>query len=526
MPVGFDDWLEEAPFVGLNHLGDFGDWLEEAPVVEISEPVGYLERPVFDLPRPTFENLKHGQLDDFTYESEGGGLATPWKPTSKPKRTLKYKYILEGRDQIKLFRSFVSQMLGRLRGFWIPIYFNDYWLTADAVIGGDTITIQKIGLEDKWTFGTQFQHLVLFTRDNMEFYGIKSVSVLGDIETVILDADLRSTFPANVTVCAGLIYGRFSDTEISYQFLTDDTALVECGFTELPTETITPDFGSGHVGMVHLGHRPMYLYELELNGTIYRYANWGIDVVIGSFTWAAASITHSAISRSIDFISEEVSLKISTDDDAHPLRNYIGQNLLEPINVTIHASDFDSFTYAPLTPLYEGRVNNINFQEEGRIDVQVSSILRISEMNIPKMGMQRTCNNRLYDVNCQVVEATFTTAGTLITVTDDYIEATAFGAKATAEGDPNWFALGRVKIGDEWRTCVGQDANKLYINFPFRKAIVGNIANARAGCDKRIVTCDDKFDNLDNFQGYRYMPNRNPQMEVLSRPKGGGGKKT
>jgi hypothetical protein len=125
------------------------------------------------------------------------------------------------------------------------------------------------------------------------------------------------------------------------------------------------------------------------------------------------------------------------------------------------------------------------------------------------------------------VRADFTTTGTITALTDDYVEAAEFAAKETAESDPVWFALGVVRVGNETRLATGTNgAGRLYLNFPFRSAIVGDTITAEAGCSKRIGVCTGKFNNLVNFLGFPYVPNTNPQFEALSQPKAGGGKKS
>ena len=122
----------------------------------------------------------------------------------------------------------------------------------------------------------------------------------------------------------------------------------------------------------------------------------------------------------------------------------------------------------------------------------------------------------------------FSTSGAITAIDSSatpYIEAAEFGAKATLTGEPNWFALGRVTVGNETRLCVGANGNRLWLNAPFRSASIGNQATAFAGCDKRAETCVSKFDNLDNFLGFPYIPNRHPQFEALQAPKPKGGKK-
>ena len=152
----------------------------------------------------------------------------------------------------------------------------------------------------------------------------------------------------------------------------------------------------------------------------------------------------------------------------------------------------------------------------------------MNERELPTMRMQRTCNWRTFQQGCGAVEADFTTAGVMTGVSADpaYIEAPAFGSKATAMADPNWFALGKVTVGTEKRLCTGQAGNRLYLNLPFKSAVVGNAVSAVAGDDKRVGTCNTKFGQLANHLAAPYIPNENPSIAPLKTPARTGGKKS
>src|SRR3989442_15219555 len=70
-------------------------------------------------------------------------------------------------------------------------------------------------------------------------------------------------------------------------------------------------------------------------------------------------------------------------------------------------------------------------------------------------------------------------------------------------------SAGKVTVGIEVRMCVGQNGNRLYLHAPFKNAQIGNNASALAGDDKRIGTCQRKFNNVANFPGFPYMPKTN-----------------
>lgn len=270
---------------------------------------------------------------------------------------------------------------------------------------------------------------------------------------------------------------------------------------------------------------PIFLYLIERDGYAWRYAGWGIDLEVAGETWEAADIAHGGLTVGGEILGDGPMLEVGTDDQDHPLRAYIDR-FKKPATVTIYEVDASVLSFS--NPYFIGEtMGSVKFGKGGKISVQLSSVLRIGERNGPRIQIQRTCNHNVYDAGCGLNAALFTTVGSVdaISTSPAYVDASEFGAKATAESEPQWFALGKVICGDETRFCVGQDGDRLYLNAPFKEASVSDSISAVAGCDKRINSGCAKLANTDNFLGFPYLPNTNPQFEALRAPEPTGGKK-
>lgn len=475
----------------------------------------FLTRPLLDI-RPTFDQVKIGQLDDFTFDATGQARATPWKITSGPRRTISYDFLFPTRAAMGAFRRFAGARSGRLDGFWLPVYLRDYELTQDQAAGDLTLTVKKLGLGSALGSFAQFKALVLANWEAIEPYEIDSVMTSGENEVITLTSGLVAGLDRSTKICGGLVYARFSDDALSYAFRDLGVSRLQVDFEELPAEIDTADVGSA----------PVYLYTLSRAGQVWRYVNWGVDLVIAGNTWTAADINHAGLKYNIEFTDEGPSLTIGTNDANHPLRALLDRYLLQQTTLTIYESDAVTLA-APSGAVYTGRIDDVTFEKRGRIRASPTSLLWMAEQQGPRLALQRVCAHQTYDGYCGLNAADFTTSGTISAVSSSpaSVDASAFGTKASAESDPNWFALGLVTSGNEKRFCVGQSGNTLYLNAPFKFAQVGDAISALAGDDKRIATCQGKFNNVDQFFGMPYAPNKNPQFEALQTPKNTGGKK-
>lgn len=482
----------------------------------------YRDRPVWDW-EPNFSGeLGHGVLDDFSYDASTGGHAIPWKVTSGPRRTLALAFLIDDYDHMKRWRSWWAAREGRRRGFWVPTWLTDFIVVQNYAAGAITIRVRWTGLGEKITFGDQFRHIALMTRaGKMELYRIDTFVVDGLEEELSLDHVLESDLVARETVCCGLLFSRLAEDEVEYEYLSGNVARVDLNFVECPPET---------EGTAVDGSKPAFLYIIQQGSTVWRFTNFPIDLVVSGQTYLAAAMEHGQIGEDIEFTNDNFALTAATDDPEHPFRNFLDANFVGLTALSIYEIDVANLVL-PGAPIFKGRIEGGNFREKGTIEIKVSTLLRISEMEAPQAISERTCIHQTYDGFCGVNPAAYTTTGTIDAKSSNppYVEASEFGAKATAEGDPDWFSLGLVTVGSEQRFCVKQDGDRLYLNAPFQAALVGASISALAGDDKRVDTCHDKFNNVmagaKGFLGFPWMPNKNPQFEALQTPKPKGGKK-
>lgn len=559
----------------------------------------FLGSPVFNF-APNYQGIEHGQLDDVTLKPAGIGTATPWKPTTTFKRTLKLSFLFYTLAEWRAFREFFVANQGALQGFWLPIWITDYPMiaigspfvgptadsgtitadstkvTADASSGSGmsadsssptadsgsitadqtqssantSIGILPIGLINYFAPGNQYGYCALIAPQGtgivVEPHKITEVNVSDGNEFLTLDKGVGSNFNAKTSILCGLMFARFSSPEIDYQFLTDGTVQCEVQFDELPKEYEAP----GQLST------PVYLIEMTRGATTWRFTNFGTPIVIDGELYSQENAEIGDLKSAFDFIAESITLTLATDQPNHPARYYItNPRALEPTTVTIFkvdlssigkgiTADSDQITIDNVSitadqtgsgadinrnaPYYVGIIGDNQPGKDGSITLKISSPFRIGEGPVPRPKIQRLCNHRLGDSGCQIDLSALAVLGTITQIQNfdpPFVSAVTFGATATAKNDPNYFALGSVVIGSETRFVVGQNGNLLYLDAPFNFATVGMIASATPGCDKRIHTCLNKFNNVAKNLSFPYVPNQTSYEAALTLGSPQSGKK-
>ncbi len=127
------------------------------------------------------------------------------------------------------------------------------------------------------------------------------------------------------------------------------------------------------------------------------------------------------------------------------------------------------------------------------------------------------CRADLGDARCGVDLEVWTRDGTVLSVTDQTIFAADIDAPEAVDG---WFAggvltwvtgsnAGRAIEVKSWT----QSSGSVELFLPAGYAIaVGDTFRIHPGCDKRLDTCIDRFDNVINFRGEPYVPGQDALM--------------
>jgi hypothetical protein len=143
--------------------------------------------------------------------------------------------------------------------------------------------------------------------------------------------------------------------------------------------------------------------------------------------------------------------------------------------------------------------------------VTVNSMLELLNTQFPRNLYESTCIHTLYDTGCGVLQASNTITGHVTadqgggsadknTVPTDISTAVAIYANGVitfTSGDNS--GISRT-IGD-WDGKTAFLANPLPYN-----PVIGNAFTISKGCDKTTSTCSSRFNNLQHFRGFPWIP--------------------
>jgi uncharacterized phage protein (TIGR02218 family) len=138
---------------------------------------------------------------------------------------------------------------------------------------------------------------------------------------------------------------------------------------------------------------------------------------------------------------------------------------------------------------------------------------------------QHACDAELGDARCGIDldDPAFRAAGSVSTIAGDR----SFSASVLGGFAGGWFTLGRLtwtsgpnagRLAEVASHEVVAGSRRLtLLEAPVRPIAVGHDFVVRAGCDKRLKTCHDRFANVVNFRGFPHIPGQDTVIRYPNR---------
>lgn len=259
---------------------------------------------------------------------------------------------------------------------------------------------------------------------------------------------------------------------------------------------------------------PYFLYEFVTSNVTYRFTDYPTDIEWNSLTWSSFSIKHTEVKQSNELSKNSVTVSIPIGSAFSNL--FIGWSPDSIVSFTLRRGHFgatDTLVY------WKGRISSHKLKDK-IVELVCESIFTSMRRPGIRARFQRNCRHALYAKGCNVDKSSFATTSNLTSFTG--LDLVIPGAASQVSG---YYNGGIIEFPDgSFRKIESHSGSSITINRASRfltdmsqgygrnyGLYYGGIAVILyPGCDRTVSTCKDKFNNLPNQGGFKWIPSKNP----------------
>lgn len=256
------------------------------------------------------------------------------------------------------------------------------------------------------------------------------------------------------------------------------------------------------------GGKPVELYRFTRGSKVWTYTPADKSITFNGDVYTPQTMRRGNLTQNNE--TDNASADIYIDPLVDLVALFVSGATPIPTNVTIYRKHRDETVATEFSVIFDGQVGSVEFSET-EVHFSCVPIQKSLSRKVPRWVYETTCNHMLYDQFCGVLPGSYTFAGVISAIVGQAITVVAAGGQVDG-----YFNGGYVTDGETFafiQTHVGTTL-KLLATPP--AMAVGDAITMTAGCDRRQATCVAKFNNLDNFMGWPYIPDKNPYATSLN----------
>ena len=168
----------------------------------------------------------------------------------------------------------------------------------------------------------------------------------------------------------------------------------------------------------------------------------------------------------------------------------------------LHLNDPDLGTFN----MWSGRLVGVSF-EPPWMSLGCEKIATSLSRTGCRIRYMRQCPHTLYMPRCWVDKQAFKATSTVLNLSANKAEVTL---SSVASSQPGYYVGGILELGGASRFIIAQNGYTLTLSRPLLTLAAYTKVDIYPGCDRLAATCNSKFNNLDNYGGFDYIPPKGP----------------
>lgn len=244
------------------------------------------------------------------------------------------------------------------------------------------------------------------------------------------------------------------------------------------------------------------LYEIRTGWSRVYYTSYNQILLHNNHNYLPVTIQRGEFTVDTNMSTVSVSITAAVLNE---LGSHVANEPTQSTRIIIYKAVSDDLT--EYTVLFDGLLTGISFNDQNVATVQVTQRASILDRDIEMIIHQAPCNHHVFDTNCKLDRILY-----VVSVPVVVTGATLFNDTFDTYDD-GYFTGGEVIYQDDARLITNHVGGNLTLHVPFSGEVsTGTEVQVYPGCNGLPATCVSKFNNLPNFRGFAYIPNKNPAI--------------
>jgi uncharacterized phage protein (TIGR02218 family) len=240
------------------------------------------------------------------------------------------------------------------------------------------------------------------------------------------------------------------------------------------------------------------LYKFVRGTSTWTKTSSASSVSYGGDTYSPAVMGRGDIESKGEISKAKLEISLDLFDDL--AQEMLGALLFEPLTLTVYTQDEIETAVA-----WKGRLAEVK-PSLTKMSLSFESIFSSLKRPGLRAVYQKPCRHSIYSPGCGVDKSSFATVGEMTAV-----DGTSITIAEAALEDDGYYTGGVIEASDGQMGFITVHAgSSLTLLRVVSSLTSGEDATIYPGCDELRGTCLNKFDNLDNFGGFPWIPDDNP----------------
>lgn len=276
--------------------------------------------------------------------------------------------------------------------------------------------------------------------------------------------------------------------------------------------------------LINLLHNSDQIYVADLytimliDDTVLRYTSLDKNLTVGNDVFRSFTIDRNNVSQRIGLEVDELSITMyANQNDKLPsgasvlqaMRGGAFDNAMLALEVLFSPVPWQ-YNMPAISADYKllhflGRMD-IEEVDGLRAEIKVKALTELLNVKQPRNLVMPSCLHTVYDSRCCIQKTNYAAVGTIGSGSTKAI------VSCTLSQPAGYFDMGEILFKDGQNACITRGVRqygngRIVLSHPLPYVPVqGDSFTIYPGCDRTKYTCLTRFNNLNNFRGYPYVP--------------------